>query len=799
MVASGRKGPSVIHQCSPDLSGQQKLQGIPSHTPRPSLTSATSHDAGSKSRFSDIKYRKTSQPPCSDLFPHSRSRANKPEKELEEHKKLECRPTDKVEKKERKGELQKTNRKGEERKKRKKKEEKRLNERRKKRDKTVRKDRKLGSKIPEGGLLPAISASNSSGDVKISKTETTTLTLENQSQSPPKHKHRERSEKAEKMHRPSANTPRSSCTSPHPCSKSENHKMPSPQKQLMQSHHRSTSLNQTRKNPTIVLSQSEDRPKDKAVDSLPSLLFKALAPLSTACSVSSEQPIHSKEGVQGGVLNAPDLQPVSVIGNLREMGDNLANTPPVLSWQGSPVSDLGEDEEDLEKGVICRPVLQPSPTQCFSPFAVDTERIDDMNKEPCDSMLDEYSHNDMSELCDLPCMSEEVAEEEKKEEEEVETSDSLLRELCHHKTGLDDVFKSLATFLRGQRVSCRGGPFGGSPASVANGLKCSSSLSLEPEHLDFSSTLDSIASSKPCNQSSTQTTSETVLKSPSPTYLSEPVIDSLVQNKQAENENDIEKMQEGKNSETLPQRIDSALLDGSLSAELTLTTTNPASLTSLLTVSTKEERERSEETEYIHIDRKTKLNSKDAEREGEIKIKLKTEDNSVTCHKNKVNEIRDLEGMDVSSSMPVISRSSSVPLKDSTKDQISQEIQTPLGKDNEEEKVNAGNAEVKTAGEEKGEMCELAGSVTDSAVSVSSSTMSVSPPASKPPYSLAPVDPLKLKALSMGLCKELKIILIKVENIGRQTFNISEVEEQRVSLSKVNIKNTATEVIRACK
>lgn len=807
MVTSGRKDPSVIHLCSPDHSGQQKLQGTPTHTLRPSLTSPTSltsHNAGSKSRFSDIKYRKTSQPPCSRLSPHSRSRANKPEKELEEHKKPECKQKDKVVKKERKGEIQKTNRKGEERKRQKKKKEKRLGERKKKRDKTIKKERKLDSKITESGLLPSISALNSSGEVKLSKKESTTLTPENLNQSPPKHKHRERSEQAEKIHRPSENTPHSSCILLQPSSKSENHKKPSPQKlpvtdQLMQSKPRKSSPSQSSKKATIVSSQSEDSPEEKPDDLLPSLLFKALAPLSTAFSVSSEQPVHSKEGVQGGALNAPDLQPVTVIGNLREMGDNLANTPPVLSWQGSPVSDVGEDEEDLEKGVICRPVLQPSPTQCFSPPPIDSESIDDMNKETCESIPVEYSHNDTSELCDLPCTTEEVAEEEEVDISG-EASGSLLHELCHHKTGLGDVFQSLATFLGGQRVPCRGGPFGGSPSTI----KCSSSLSFEQRHEDFSSKPDPLASSKPCNQSSTHTTSDTLLKSHSPTYLSEPVTDALVQEKQEETENDLEKKQERKNTETFPQRIESSLLDRSLSAELTLTTTNPASLSRLLTVSTKVEREDSTEAEYIHTDRKTKQTGKNGEREGEIKIKIKTEDNSVIHHKNRVNEIRDLEETDVSSSVPVISRSSSIPHEESMKDQISQEDQTPLGKDNQGENVDSDNTEAKTATEEKGVVCELAGANTDtktshSTVSVNSSKLCVSTPASKAPYSLAPVDPLKLKALSMGLCKELKIVLIKVENAGRQTFNISEMEEQRIPLSKLSIGNTATEVIRACK
>uniref|UniRef100_A0A3Q4AZD2 Lysine-specific demethylase 6B n=1 Tax=Mola mola TaxID=94237 RepID=A0A3Q4AZD2_MOLML len=67
------------------------------------------------------------------------------------------------------------------------------------------------------------------------------------------------------------------------------------------------------------------------------------------------------------------------------------------------------------------------------------------------------------------------------------------------------------------------------------------------------------------------------------------------------------------------------------------------------------------------------------------------------------------------------------------------------------------------------------------------------------PCSVTPVDPLKLKALSMGLSKELKILLIKVESAGKQTFNVSEVEEKSIPLSKISIKNTASELVRSCK
>uniref|UniRef100_A0A8C8EKZ9 [histone H3]-trimethyl-L-lysine(27) demethylase n=1 Tax=Oncorhynchus tshawytscha TaxID=74940 RepID=A0A8C8EKZ9_ONCTS len=67
------------------------------------------------------------------------------------------------------------------------------------------------------------------------------------------------------------------------------------------------------------------------------------------------------------------------------------------------------------------------------------------------------------------------------------------------------------------------------------------------------------------------------------------------------------------------------------------------------------------------------------------------------------------------------------------------------------------------------------------------------------PCPLAAADFLKLKALSMGPPKELKIRLIKVESADRETFIASEVEEHRIPLGEVSIRHTASEVIRACK
>uniref|UniRef100_UPI003AAA2060 lysine (K)-specific demethylase 6B, b n=1 Tax=Centroberyx gerrardi TaxID=166262 RepID=UPI003AAA2060 len=877
-TANGRKDPSVVHQRNPGQiagtatlqhRGQQKLQGSPIHTLTPSPTSIAclTSSAGPNSGFliSEVKFRKTSQPLGSRQSPHnSRSRVSKPEREFGEHKKPECKHKDKQGKKERKDEMRKINRKGEERKRRKKKEAKRKDDRKKKKEKLAKEGKnESGSrtKITEKTqkqMFTSPSTCYSAGEAKTSQTKIQTAPLrpEKQGQSlqtpptPSKHKHRPRSDRAERTsHRHQApidtkNTsenlsspggaPHPRCISPHP---SGNHKMSEQRcstpklpvkEKLIRPLLANTSPNQTSKKRPIIASPSEGRSKVKPDDTLPPLSYKALAPLSTASSISLEEPIHGKAGGQGGVLNAPDLQPAAVMGNVLELGDNPAASPPVLSWQGSPVSTLGEDEDELDKGVMRRPVLQPSPTHCFSPPHGDSERVDDANKEPCEGRMSDLCRNDMAKLCGLPYTAKQVSEEEEEEEMDNSTDTSgslLLRRLRHHKTGLDDVFKSLATFLGGQRVTCRGGPFGRPPASTTGGVKYSSSLALGPEiqcqeHQDSSPTSDPTASSKPTNQSPTHTTSDTLLKSHSPTDLSQSVTESLDQ-KQEEIEKDIREKREARDMEILPERTESSLLSGSLSAELRLTTTHTASITGLLPVPTKQERGNSERMGQNRADRKRKQMIEDGGWEGEVKIKRKKEESSVVCHhhKNGANETKKLgektecKTTPVSSSVPFFSSNSSKPLKDSMKDQLPQENQSPQGKDTQREKAHIGTAEqVTLVAEKKEEVSESENKISSPAgntdtktsnstptITISTSKSCVPTPASKPPCSLPPVDPLKLKALSMGLSKELKIHLIKVESGGRETFITSEMEERRIPLSKISIENTASELIRACK
>ncbi|XP_064209265.1 LOW QUALITY PROTEIN: lysine-specific demethylase 6B-like [Anguilla rostrata] len=58
---------------------------------------------------------------------------------------------------------------------------------------------------------------------------------------------------------------------------------------------------------------------------------------------------------------------------------------------------------------------------------------------------------------------------------------------------------------------------------------------------------------------------------------------------------------------------------------------------------------------------------------------------------------------------------------------------------------------------------------------------------------------LKLKGLSFGPPRELKIRLIKVESGVGKTFITREEEEKIIPLAQISIKNTASEVIRACR
>lgn len=760
---------------------------------------------------------------------------------------------------------------------------------RKKKKKKERKEEKMESSLRTKmadktlkGTLTSPCKSSSERGPKLSQGQIQSINLisEREGQSlqktptPSKHKHRERRERREKtLHRHQTATatpniseipsspreaPHSRCSSPHAskhkvleqgCSPLTPHverPLPAVRQQTITSGKQRregdlrrpllptpspstiNSPNQTSTKPPINQYPSECRPETKPDPTLPSLSCRASAPHSVAGPINTEEAIEGKVTGQGGVLMAPYLQPAAVMGSVLELGDNPAASPPVLSWQGSPVSS--EDEDEMDKGVICRPVLQPSPTHGLSPSHGETEKVEDMNEEACEA----YCHNDLAKLNGQTCVKKGVAEEEdeeKVEDSNTDTSGSLLHRRLHlHQTGLADVFKSLASFLGSQKYTYRGGPFGRPPPSAPGMVKYSSSLALGPdihcqEHQDPApATSDpSTSSSTPTNQSQTHTISDTCPKLHPPSDLSEqqPVVESLRQ-KQEEVDNGRKEKREGRGADTHPGKT-SPPLAASLSAELTLTTTHTSSLAGLLPGPTKHERVPSKAKGRDYTKRKRKQISIDVKRE-EVNIKRRKEDSSGICnhHKNGANEINDKDKEEknnkkttpVSSSLSVSSSDSSKQFEENIKERLAQEDHNQPGKDiqGQRENVHKGTTEQVALVAEKKEVSELetklssparnTDTVTSSATptTTTSTTNSFTPtPASKTPCPLAVNDPLRLKALSMGLSKELKIRLIKVESADRKTFITSQVEERRIPLSKISIENTASEVIGACK
>ncbi|CAB1316156.1 unnamed protein product, partial [Coregonus sp. 'balchen'] len=519
----------------------------------------------------------------------------------------------------------------------------------------------------------------------------------------------------------------------------------------------------------------------------------------------------------------------------RSWGDNPPASPPVLSWQGSPASALSEEEEEEEQGgVMRRPVLQPSPTHSpsLSPPHGNSEGLNEKAEGVSEGRgADELRHSDLAKLYGLPDTPNGVEEEEDEEEEDSSgdtSSSSLLPRRPHlHQTGVADVFKSLASFLGGQRYTYRGGPFGRPPPSSMGGVKYSSSLAMDPEtncqdQQCPSPTSDSTTPPRLTTQSSTHTTSDPPSKPRPPVDLNQPQLSVGERTKQKHAR--LEEIQNERKKERT-KCVDSGETAGSLSAELRLTTTHR------LPATTKEERGQREVRRQTG--RKRLQSGADGNREGEGKRKRRKQYNSVSNHQSGGNEKKKMEEKSERKSASSITLSSSTPhpsspvklFKDTKK---SRQIQGNLGlqsKDiqGQKDKAHTGNTEQGAQSTERKEergsepetITSTPGSNTDTVATATttstfntSSTVTTSPtptpapsaaPVRRNPCPLAAADFLKLKALSMGPPKELKIRLIKVESGDRETFIASEVEECRIPLGEVSIRHTASEVIRACK
>lgn len=509
----------------------------------------------------------------------------------------------------------------------------------------------------------------------------------------------------------------------------------------------------------------------------------------------SVQPINS-------YLCAPDLIPATRHPpNQEDFGSNPHASPPVLSRQGSlaspcsRTSSLNEEDEDY---------LKPPHVPLNQKQSVDIGMgVGNTN----------YRHSDLAKLYGLPEQTKSEADEEDDEEDSETPSCSPPPQRPHlHQTGVNSMFKSLATVLESQKYAYRGGPFGRPPPSALVGVKYSSSLSLGPDICRQQQ------GSSPTSDSTNPPFSPAV-----PPLKSSP---SLLENKKLKIEDtdiwrdDEESTEERFNSfkhESIPtispikvvkeEQLLTTISESSLaelgkSCEVMLSRQSLPNKNSLDKSDIKvEDRHKTEKVK----EHREKDRNRDREREKEKEKKRKHghshsssrkhEDRKEKKHREKREEMANSSSSSSSSSH---SSSSHKRHKDgkSHKEKKDRRILGDLNLQSKEgSEKNRGHYDADKKKRKEASSASSSSSSEQEHPEGSSKHKNGSESGS----SLGSTDFLKLKALSDGPPKELKIRLIKVESGDRETFIASEVEEKRIPLEDICIKNTASEIIRSCK
>lgn len=497
-------------------------------------------------------------------------------------------------------------------------------------------------------------------------------------------------------------------------------------------------------------------------------------------------------------LCAPDLIPATKHQpNQEEFGSNSHSSPPVLSRQGSlaspcsRTSSLNEEEEDY---------LKPFPN--VSKPSVDMKMgVANTN----------YRHSDLAKLYGLPEQTKSEADEDDEDEDSETPSCSPPPQRPHlHQTGVNSMFKSLATVLESQKYAYRGGPFGRPPPSALVGVKYSSSLSLGPDicrqQQGGSPTSDS--TNPPFSPAAAPSKSSSLLEDEKLKIEDEDdwreeeedTTEDLISSIKKERSPTVKPIRVVKEEQRLMTISESSLAELGKSCEVIL---NRQSLSSKSTLDKSHghgkvgDRHKPEKVK----ERRDKDRHKDREREKEKKRKhghsKKHEDRREKKHRDK----RDDVALSSSSSSSTHSSSSHKRHKDGKVHKKDRRILGDLNhqsKDRSEKNANECDADKKKRREASGAGSSGEGEHAEW-TSRSSGVRSEQNNGSESSSSLGSTDFMKLKALSDGPPKELKIRLIKVESGDRETFIASEVEEKRIPLEEISIKNTASEIIRACK
>ncbi|XP_008285894.1 lysine-specific demethylase 6B [Stegastes partitus] len=502
-------------------------------------------------------------------------------------------------------------------------------------------------------------------------------------------------------------------------------------------------------------------------------------------------------------LCAPDLIPATKHQpNQEDFGSNAS--PPVLSRQGSlaspcsRTSSLNEEDEDY---------LKPH-----------------MNhKQSVDMGMPEgntnYRHSDLAKLYGLPEQTKSEADEDDDEEDSEAPSCSPPPQRPHlHQTGVNSMFKSLATVLESQKYAYRGGPFGRPPPSALVGVKYSSSLSLGPDICRQQQ------GSSPTSDSTNPPFSPAV-----PPQKSSPL--SLLEDKKLKIEDNDAWTDDGETEErihSIKKRSISIIKPIKvIKEEQQLTTIYESSLAELgksceVMLSRQslpnknlfdkpdshvklEDRHKPEKVK----EHREKDRNRNREREKEKKRKHGHSHSSSRKHEDRKEKKKHREKRDEmvfsssSSSSSTHSSSSHKRHKDgkSHKEKKDRRILGDLNlqrKEGLEKNRSHYDADKKRRKEASGASSTSEGEHAEW-TSSSGERSSEHNKGSDSGSSLGSTDFLKLKALSDGPPKELKIRLIKVESGDRETFIASEVEEKRIPLEEITIKNTAGEIIRSCK
>ncbi|XP_018599932.2 lysine-specific demethylase 6B [Scleropages formosus] len=512
---------------------------------------------------------------------------------------------------------------------------------------------------------------------------------------------------------------------------------------------------------------------------------------STAHTFSPPSPLQS-------YLCAPQLLPATKPSLVEDFGVEAHTSPPVLSRQGSLASPCsrasslceGEEEESRPPAAPLRP----------------------MDAGP--GVGTSYRHSDLAKLYGLPepAKTDGENEEEEEEEDEDERSCSPPPQRPHlHQTGVSSTFKSLASIMGSQKYAYRGGPFGRPPPNALGGVKYSSSLSLGPDICRQQQ--DTTPASVPAQglDGSTQLPDQALPRS-APARQDEGLTETTIKREQDASDpwqQDRDRRKgtvdvSGGEVGTVSNSTKATLESGSLRPELKLTIISESSVAELgrncevlLTRHTipcqlQAEKER----------RKTK---KERERDKE-REKRKHRDGSKKHQQRKDRKKKHKEKRETTTSSPSASSSSHSSSRrrhkegKSHRDKKGRQVLGNLDLQSKEirDKIRPGEVEERRKRKEEGG-CSSGEGESGAWTSSSGNSVAASASSTSTPVAMGSDDFLKLKALSDGPPKELKIRLIKVESGDRETFIASEVEEKRIPLSEITIKNTAAEVVRACK